>query len=54
VFTVDGKTPSGSTSLSSQRIKATLTPRNTANDDSKDNSLVPLLQTSPRLTGGKP
>jgi lipopolysaccharide export system protein LptA len=54
VFTVDGKTPSGSTASSSQRIKATLTPRNTANDDSKDNSLVPLLQTSPRLTGGKP
>jgi hypothetical protein len=54
VFTVDGQAPSGPTPSGSQRIKATLTPRNTAKDDSKDNSLVPLLQSSPRLTGGKP
>ncbi|WP_350294212.1 lipopolysaccharide transport periplasmic protein LptA [Limnohabitans sp. Rim8] len=54
VFTVDGKAPTGSSPSGSQRIKATLTPRNTAKDDSKDNSLVPLLQSSPRLTGGKP
>ena len=43
---VDGKaqaTPNGS-----QRIKATLTPRNTPGE-SKDHGLVPLLQTSPRL-----
>jgi lipopolysaccharide export system protein LptA len=54
VFTVDGQAPSGPTPSGSQRIKATLTPRNTAKDDSKDNSLVPFLQSSPRLTGGKP
>jgi len=54
VFTVDGKTNTGSHPLGSQRIKATLTPRNSADEGPKGNSLVPALQSSPRLTGGKP
>jgi len=54
VFTVDGKASTGSNTSGSQRIKATLTPRNTADEARKDNSLVPALQSSPRLTGGKP
>jgi lipopolysaccharide export system protein LptA len=54
VFTVDGKTSTGSNSSGNQRIKATLTPRDSANEERKGNSLLPSLQSSPRLTGGKP
>ena len=54
VFTVDGKASTGAHTSGSQRIKATLTPRNTSEDARKDNNLVPALQSSPRLTGEKP
>ncbi len=54
VFTVDGKAATSPSPASNQRIKATLTPRNTPGEAIKDNSLVPLLQSSPRLTGSKP
>jgi len=54
MFTVDGKATTSASPSSNQRIKATLTPRNTPVEASKDNSLAPLLQTSPRLTGSKP
>jgi lipopolysaccharide export system protein LptA len=53
VFTVDGKTPNA-TGSSGQRIKATLTPRNAPTDASKDSTLVPLLRSSPRVSGDKP
>jgi lipopolysaccharide export system protein LptA len=54
MFTVDGKATTSASPSSNQRIKATLTPRNTPVEASKDNSLAPLLQTSPRPTGSKP
>lgn len=54
VFTVDGKATTSPSPSSNQRIKATLTPRNTPVEVNKDNSLPPLLNTSPRLTGSKP
>lgn len=54
VFTVDGKTPNTPSTNSGQRIKATLTPRNAPADGRKDNNLVPLLRSSPRVSGDKP
>ena len=54
-ITVDGKAQGATAaSGSSQRIKATLTPRNSPAEAAKDTSLVPALRSSPRVSGDRP
>ena len=55
IFTVDGKAQGAAAANgASQRIKATLTPRNSPAESARDTSLVPSLRSSPRVSGDRP